>query len=159
LKYGLKQVWNMPYVEKSTEIYAPVEAVFQFIAHSPERMVDWWPPIELQERITPPPTTVGSMSRYVYNMLGIRIKGEHCVVDLVENRHLLVKTTSGIDTSFDFTFAPAENSTLLTVRVSYALPGAILGGLFNRAVIEKHNAEELEQGLVNLRKILHTAQV
>jgi uncharacterized membrane protein len=150
----------MPFVEKTVEIQAPVETVFQFIAHSPERMAEWLPPIQLQERITPPPTVVGSTSRYVYNMLGIHIKGEHKVIEMVENRHLLVKTTSGIEASFDFTFASIYHAerTLLTVRVNYALPGAIVGQLFNRVTIEKRNAEDLATGLQNLKQIMESAK-
>ncbi len=143
----------MPYVERSVEINAPVQAVFDLVAHRPERMVDWWPPIELQERVTPPPTRIGSISRYVYNMVGIRVKGEHKVMDMVEHRHLLVKTTSGIDAAFDFVFAPSGSGTRLTIRVDYSLPGAILGQLLNRATIEKKNQEDLEAGLHNLKAL------
>src|SRR5215510_12012799 len=97
----------MPYVEQSIEIHAPVEAVFDIIANQPERMAEWWPPIELQERVTPPPTDLGSVSRYVYNMMGVKIRGEHEVLAMTPNEHLQVKTTSGIDSQFDFHFAPS----------------------------------------------------
>jgi uncharacterized membrane protein len=150
----------MPYVEKSIEISVPVEIVYRFVTHEPEHMTGWWPPIELQERITPPPTAIGSTSRYVYNMLGIRIKGEHSVADMVENRHLLVKTISGIEATFDFTFAALKtDKTLLTLRVNYAMPGTILGQLLNRMTIERRNADDLEQGLTNLKQMIEGARV
>jgi uncharacterized membrane protein len=146
----------MPYVEQSIEIHAPVEAVFDVIANQPERMAEWWPPIELQERVTPPPTDLGSVSRYVYNMMGVKIKGEHEVLEITPNQHLKVKTTSGIDSQFDWHFAPSPGGTNLTVRVDYTLPGSVLGQLLNRLAIEKKNEQDLEEGLNNLKQIVES---
>jgi len=147
----------MPHVEESVEIRAPVEVVFDLIANQPERMADWWPPIEVQERVTPPPTDLGSISRYVYNMLGVRIRGEHEVIALQPNQHLRVETTSGIDSAFDFHFAPSGTGTRLTIRVDYALPGSVLGQLMNRAIIEERNLKDLRDGLRNLKTMAEAA--
>jgi uncharacterized membrane protein len=119
-------------------------------------MAEWWPPIELQERVTPPPTDLGSVSRYVYNMMGVKIKGEHEVLEMTPNQHLKVKTTSGIDSQFDWHFAPAPSGTSLTVRVDYTLPGSVLGQLLNRLAIEKKNEQDLEEGLRNLKQIVES---
>ena len=144
----------MPYVEQSIDIQAPVEAVYDMIANQPERMADWWPPIELQERVTPPPTDLGSVSRYVYNMMGVKIRGEHEVLEMIPNEHLRVKTTSGIDSQFDFHFAPSGNGTNLTIRVDYTLPGSVIGQLLNKIAIERKNEQDLEEGLHNLKQIV-----
>jgi len=144
----------MPYVEQSIDIQAPVEAVYDMIANQPERMADWWPPIELQERVTPPPTDLGSVSRYVYNMMGVKIRGEHEVLEMIPNEHLRVKTTSGIDSQFDFHFEPSGNGTNLTIRVDYTLPGSVIGQLLNKIAIERKNEQDLEEGLHNLKQIV-----
>jgi len=144
----------MPLVEQSIDIHAPVEAVFGMIAHQPERQAEWWPPIELQERVSPPPTNVGSVSRYVYNMMGVKINGEHEVIEISENQYLHVKTISGIDSAFEFIFQPTNNGTNLTIRVDYKLPGSVLGQLLNKLVIEKKNEDDLRQGLANLKAIV-----
>jgi uncharacterized membrane protein len=144
----------MPYVEQSIDIHAPVEAVFDMIANQPERMAEWWPPIELQERVTPPPTSLGSVSHYVYNMMGVKIRGEHEVLALTPNQHLQVKTTSGIDSQFDFHFEPSDSGTYLTIRVDYTLPGSVIGQALNKLVIEKKNVQDLEEGLHNLKQIV-----
>lgn len=144
----------MPHVEQSIDINAPVDAVYHIIANQPERMAEWWPPIELQQRVTPPPTNLGSISRYVYNMMGVKIKGEHEVLDMTENQHLRVKTISGIDSQFDFHFSPTDYGTNLTIRVDYTLPGSVLGQLLNRLAIEKKNEQDLEEGLQNLKSIV-----
>jgi uncharacterized membrane protein len=144
----------MPLVEKSIEINTPVSTVFNMIANQPERQPEWWPPMELQERVTPPPTQLGSKSRYVYNMMGVKIKGEHEVLEMHENEYLKVKTISGIDSTFEFVFAPNGKGSSLTVRVDYKLPGAIIGQLLNKLVIEQKNETDLEDGLQNLKTIL-----
>ena len=143
----------MPLVEQSIEIQAPVETVFEIIAHHPERQPEWWPPIEVQERVSPPPTMVGSVSRYVYNMMGVKIKGEHEVLEMSDNQYLKVKTISGIDSTFEFMFEPKGQNTLLTIRVDYKLPGSVLGQLLNKLVIEQKNESDLREGLANLKAI------
>lgn len=144
----------MPQVERTVEIDAPVETVFKFIAQQPERQPEWWPPMELSQRVTPPPTAVGSVSRYVYNMLGIKIKGEHKVIELVENQRLVVQTISGINSTFEFMFKPIASGTRLSVRVDYTMPGSVIGQLLNRVVIEKKNESDLETGLAQLKTLI-----
>lgn len=144
----------MPLVEQSTEIQSPLHAVFGMIANQPERQAEWWPPIELSERVSPPPTRIGSVSRYVYNMMGVKIKGEHEVLEMRENEYLKVKTISGIDSTFEFIFHPSGSGTHLTIRVDYRLPGSVIGQLLNKLVIEQKNESDLREGLVNLKTIL-----
>jgi len=143
----------MPTVEQSIDIAAPVEKVYNIIANQPERQPEWWPPMEFSERVTPPPTQIGSVSRYVYNMLGVKIKGEHEVIELEENRHIKVKTVSGIDSTFVFTFKPSNTGTNLNIRVDYSVPGSVIGQLLNKVAIERKNEQDLESGLHNLKAI------
>jgi uncharacterized membrane protein len=147
----------MPAVEQWIDIAAPLPVVYDFVTSYPERMAEWWPPIELQERVTPPPTALGSISRYVYDMMGVKIKGEHQIIELVENHRLLVKTISGIDSVFDFHFMPIDGGTRLSIRVQYRLPGSVLGQLMNRAAIEQKNLRDLQQGLENLKRLVEAA--
>jgi uncharacterized membrane protein len=149
----------MPLVEHSIEINAPVENVFGMVAHHPERQAEWWPPIELQERVSPAPTKIGSVSRYVYNMMGVKIKGEHEVLAMTDNEYLKVKTISGIDSTFEFIFQPKNNITDLTIRVDYKLPGSVLGQLLNKLVIEQKNDSDLREGLANLKAIVEREKV
>ncbi|GIK62647.1 MAG: hypothetical protein BroJett018_04410 [Chloroflexota bacterium] len=145
----------MPQVQQSIKIDAPVEKVFAFIAEQPERMVEWWPPIELQERLTPPPTQVGSRSRYQYNMMGIKVRGEHEVMQFIANQRLYIKTLTGLDCAFDFQFeTPDTNQTQLTVRIEYMLPASVLGRILDKTLVERENLQNLEVGLTNLKRIL-----
>lgn len=144
----------MPIVEQAIVIAAPVETVFGFIADKPERQPEWWTQFELQERVSPPPTDLGSVSHYVYNMLGVTIKGEHEVIGIDRPEYLHVKTTSGIDSAFEFFFQPDEDGTRLTVRVNYRLPGSVIGQLLNRVIIEQKNESDLNDALHTLKSLL-----
>ncbi len=149
----------MPQVEQSILIQASPAAVFSLIAHEPERMPEWWTALERQERVTPPPTAAGSVTRYVYNMLGMRIKGEHQVLAYEPDHHLVVRTISGIDSMFDFSFASADETsagenTQLIVRVAYTLPGSVLGHLINRRTIEQQNEQIVIDSLNNLKALV-----
>ncbi len=145
----------MPQVEQSIEISAPPDAVFALIADQPERMPEWWTLFEQQERVTPPPTAVGSVSRYVFNLMGIRIKGEHQVLQIDPAKHLVIKTLSGIDGMFDFTLTGTDDGgTRLTVRAAYALPGSVLGQRINRLTIEQKNERDLQEGLLSLKALI-----
>lgn len=149
----------MPRVEQAIEIHAPPARVFAMVAHSPERMPDWWEAFELQQRVTPPPTEIGSRSRYVYNMMGVKIKGEHLVEAYEENRHLIVRTISGIEATFEFWFEGLPDdpeSTRVTIMVDYALPGAMLGKLLNRLTMEQKNERDLNQALVLLKALIES---
>ncbi len=144
----------MPKVEESILINAPVAKVFDFIANNPQSMPDWWPPMTLQERVTPPPTQLGSVSRYAYNMMGLEIRGEHEVTAFTPDEHLQVTTTSGLDSMFDFHFADDGGNCRLTVRVDYEVPGGILGRIANQLVVERKNLEDLQTGLQNLKRMM-----
>ncbi|MDX2163570.1 MAG: SRPBCC family protein [bacterium] len=151
----------MPRVEHAIEIHAAPDRVFAMVANNPERMPDWWESFELQQRVTPPPTEVGSVSRYVYNMMGVKIKGEHRVIDLKPGEYLLVQTTSGIEATFEFRFAPCASGgdpphTQLTISVDYALPGAMLGKLLNRLTMEQKNERDLQHALLLLKALIES---
>ena len=149
----------MPQVEQSIDIQAPPAVVFALVADQPERMPEWWPSFELQERVTPPPTRIGSISRYVYNMMGIRIKGQHQVLQmdaLDGHQRLVVKTISGLDSMFEFEFALSGSGTRLTVRIAYALPGSVLGQLLNRLTIEQQNEQDLFESLKRLKSLVES---
>ncbi len=146
----------MPQIEQSILIQASPAAVFSVIAHEPERMPEWWTALEIQQRVTPPPTAAGSIAHYVYNMLGMRIKGEHQVLVYEPPRHLVVRTISGIDSMFDFSLtAPGDgDETQLIVRVAYTLPGSVLGHLINRRTIEQENEQVVVESLNNLKALV-----
>ncbi len=150
----------MPRVEKSVLLHAPIDQVFSLIADEPERMSIWWPPIESHKRISPPPTQIDSVSRYVYNILGLRIKGDYQVQTFSRNERFVIHSISGVDSLFDFRFEVYDQRvTHVTVVVEYQLPGAIIGQLLKRSEIEAENVNNLENGLKNLRRLLEVAYV
>jgi uncharacterized membrane protein len=151
----------MPRIQHAIAIDAPPDQVFRMVTEYPERMPDWWSAFELQQRITPPPTTVGSLLRYVYNMMGVKIKGEMSVVELTAPAHLHLRTTSGLEASFQFIIDPFTDDegvlhTTFAVQLDYVLPGAILGTFLNRQTLEQHNLHDVQQALINLKALIET---
>jgi uncharacterized membrane protein len=147
----------MPQVEQSIEIHAPVNDIFALVAHQPERMSEWWPPLEQHERVSTAPTQVGSVTRYVYNMMGVRIPGEQRITHFEENRCLILKTISGIDSVFRFDFTPKDghaDTTIVTIHQDYKMPGSVLGQLLNRSAIEDKTLRDLRDGLRQLKAII-----
>jgi uncharacterized protein YndB with AHSA1/START domain len=144
----------MPQVEQTIDIAAPPDAVFKVIADQPERIAEWWRAFESQQRVTQPPTAVGSVTRYVYNMMGIRIKGEHEVLQMEAGTHLVIRTVSGLDGMLDYRLAVIEDGTRLTVLFAYSLPGSMLGQRLNRHNMEQKNERDLAQGLENLKALI-----
>ncbi len=150
-----KEESTMPKVEQHIKIDRPVEEVFSLIADQPEQIAAWWPTFDLQQRITPAPTKTGSVLRYVYDMMGIRIKGQQQVQEFVRNERLITRTISGFDSIFDFQFqALGRDTTVLTIIFDYRLPGALLSQLFSRAAIEFENAKSLNTALINPKQRL-----
>jgi len=156
--FAATRIAFMPQVEQSIEIAAPSAVVFALVAEQPERMPEWWSLFERQERVSPPPTAVGSVSRYVFNLMGIRIRGEHQVLQCDEGKHLVIKTLSGIDGMFDFTLTESDAGTRLTVLMAYTLPGSVLGQRINRHTIEQQNERDLRAGLLKLKELLENPQ-
>ena len=148
----------MSHLRQSIAIAAPPARVFAFIAGEPEQMPHWWGLFEAQTPITPPPVQVGSTAYYVYNMMGVRIKGEHQVVALEDDAYLMIQTLTGIDCAFEFSFDPMDDGgTYLTVSVEYALPGAVLGQVISRPAIEQANERELSAALARLKALVESA--
>jgi uncharacterized membrane protein len=145
----------MPRVEQSILIQVPVKDAFDWIAHQLERMAVWWPPMELHEPLSAEPVAVGSVWRYVFNMLGVRISGEQVVQRLQPDETLEMRATSGLDSIFCCHFdAAAPDATRLTVTLDYRLPGSMLGELLSRTSVEIENMRNLEIGLRNLKQLL-----
>jgi uncharacterized protein YndB with AHSA1/START domain len=144
----------MPYARHSVDIKAPVRRVFDMVAQQPERYAEWWPSITLQRRITPEPTTQGSICRFVFDVAGVRIKGEHQVAVLAPNSRLLIETISGMNASFDFLFEIVTGGTRVTASVYFSLPGPTMAQLLNGATIEECNQVNLQNGLRALKTMI-----
>lgn len=144
----------MAEVEKSIQIKAPIHLVFNMIANQPERTSDWWKALRKHERLTQPPTAVGSRTAYEYNMMGILIHGEHEVVNLVENERITVRTLSGVRADLTFQMQPIRGGTELTLTVTYNLPVGPMDDAVNRLAIEEKNLFDIQDALRNLKRLL-----
>ena len=146
----------MAHVEEDILIHAPMDKVFARVQDN-ERYPDWWPNMIEQKRLTPDPLVVGSRSRFVYNMLGVKTSGEIELAIYEPPRHLTVRTSGGVNGTFDWRCVDENGATHLRVVIDYSLPGSILGKLADKLVVEKRNQADLEAGLQKLKELIEAS--
>lgn len=106
------------------------------LIHKP--LETWWPQFEGHERV--------SLRgwRFTYNLKGVRLRGEYRLIALERARYVLAQTTGGLEAAFEARLEPDGNdASWLTLRLDYAPPGALLGGIFNRASLGQQMEADL----------------
>jgi uncharacterized protein YndB with AHSA1/START domain len=99
------------------EIRRPPPAVFEFAA-DPDNAPKWYVNITNVEWRTPKPLRVGSQLEFTAAFLGRKLIYTYEVVELVEGRTLVMRTSQGpfpMETTYEFAPA-AEGSTRMTLR-------------------------------------------
>ena len=105
------------------EINAPVEKVFAFVADF--RNNSKWQGGVIESTQTPDgPTQVGTKVKDVRTFLGQKLEGAYEVTELVPNKKVAFKSTSGpIQFQFEETFEPMGGGTKLTAHVEMEAKG------------------------------------
>jgi uncharacterized membrane protein len=138
----------MAKIEKSIFINAPVEKVFAFMAE-PINQLEIWPSM-LEVKNVQPLSNGGHSFDWVYKMAGLRFDGHTEMTEFVKDQRVVAKSSSGISSTFIWTYQPEEGGTRTTVNVEYSLPGKILGKI-SEPIIHKMNEHEGETILANLK--------
>lgn len=142
----------MPAADAFLYIDVPPARVRRWVFAAPLRVPLWWRQVA---RIEPAPAHPGSAGRafhYAYDLMGMRMRGTftaHSGADA-----LLIQTISGVEAQVRFALAAAGDGTSLGVRVSYALPGALLGGVLNQRRAEQAAAADLTAALLLLKALV-----
>lgn len=135
-------------LERSVTIAAPVEKVFDYLDDR-TNLLEIWPSLIEVKDIRPLPHG-GKHFAYVYKMAGFRFEGISEDVEYVRPDHLFLKTSGGIDSSFEWRFIPEDKETRVILSVAYTIPGALLGKLAE-PFIARQNEHEMELLLRNLK--------
>ncbi|GAB4405280.1 MAG: hypothetical protein OHK003_32970 [Anaerolineales bacterium] len=138
----------MAKIEKSILINAPVEKVFEFMAH-PENLPAIWPSLQDVKNVQSLPNG-GYSYDWSYKMAGIRFDGHAEWTDFVKNQRIVDKNESSIPSTFVWTYQADDGGTRVSMSVDYTIPRAVLGKLAE-PVIHKMNEHEAETVLTNLK--------
>lgn len=113
-------------IQRTTEIAAPVDKVFEYYAH-PVNQVEVWPSLvevrNLQHDENGHPTTYD----WTYKMAGMRFEGTGRVIEYEPNRRFTTESKGGVDSRISATFEERGGTTVLHEEVEYEIPSTLLG--------------------------------
>jgi uncharacterized protein YndB with AHSA1/START domain len=143
----------MAKITRSITIHAPVEKVFDYHTN-PENNTEYWPSMMEVKNIEDHPVG-GWKFDWVYKMAGVRFEGSSTPVEWVQNKHLVLESKGGIESTFVYDYEPEGDWTRLSMEVDYKVPVPVLGKLAE-SIILKANEREADTILANLKDILET---
>ena len=86
-------------------------------------------------------------------MMGISFKGENEAVELVENQKIVVKSTGGIKSTWNWTLTSEDDKTVVNVVVDYTIPVPVLGKVAEQIVL-RQNEREAALAMANIKERL-----
>ena len=143
----------MTRLEKSIFINAPREQVFD-LAYHPERIPEWLVGMSEVREVSPGEVRVGTTYHWTFQMAGIKLSGKTTFLELDPPNKAVVKTEGGAESIWTWTYEAQGDGTLLTCVIEYTMPGAVLGKIADKLIVERTNANNLEQSLKNIKRIV-----
>jgi len=140
----------MPRINNSTEINAPVDKVFAYVA-DPANSPEWM--VSLSEVTDVTGSGVGQHFHWKYRMAGIPLHGQTTITEHVPNERFAYESKGGVTASFVWTFAAHEGGTKLDVQIDYTIPVPVLGKLAEKLVLNR-NERESEVNIHNIKDTL-----
>ena len=144
----------MTTLERSTLINAPEEAI-EAITDDARRLPEWYAGIEqaTPDDLFPEP---GGKVELVYKAAGVTFNLTQTSVERVPGQVGVNRMEGMIAGTNRMTFTPEGEGTRVTMRFEYEMPGGGVGKLFDRLVVERMNAQNLERSLENLKGLLES---
>jgi len=135
---------------KTIKINAPIEKVFDYM-NTPANLPAVWPSM-VEVKDVKPLANGGKHFHWKYKMAGMPFEGDSDTVEFVPNQHVVMKNT-GIPSTFDWTYRPANGGTELVMTSEYTIPVPVLGKLAEGVVV-RLNEQEAEALLANVKTML-----
>jgi uncharacterized membrane protein len=149
----------MAHINKSIVIEAPVEQVHARAA-DPERYSSWLVGLSDAEKMKGD-GGAGSIIEHSYLMGGARIP---LTTEILENwsgpdgAKVRARARGPMDGEHTWTYEPVDGGTRVTVGMEYKVPGAALGKIADRLIVERMQARSFEQSLENLKMLCEAEQ-
>ncbi len=142
----------MAEIKKSIYIHAPVEKVYA-TARDPNRWATFWVGLSEAEEINGH-GEVGTVVKHHYLMAGLRFPVTSRVLeDSIgkQGGQWKGKVEGPLEGEQTWKYIPKDDGTEVTVSINYTLPGAVLGRIANRLLVERMQEHVIEQTLANLK--------
>jgi uncharacterized membrane protein len=141
----------MSHIEKSIVIHARAEKIFE-ILNDPNQASEMNPDLTLLSHT--PAEAGGYNSTWEYKMAGKKFSGETKVVEYDKPKRLVLETTGGIPSHWEWTLESEDFTTTdVSLSLDYTTPGSLLGVIANKLVIERQNEKVIENQLANLKRM------
>lgn len=142
----------MAHIKKSILIHAPVEKVAAF-SRDPQHWAAFWVGLSEPEEVSGT-GEVGTVVKHSYLMAGVRFPVTSRVLeDQVgpEGARWRGKIEGPLAGEQTWTYTPKNSDTEVTADIEYTVPGAALGRIADRLIIERMQERSLEQTLENMK--------
>ena len=142
----------MAKVNKSIQINAPVEKVFNFLADQ-KNQPDWIPSmIEVWDTSEP---AIGSTFKWKYKMAGVLLEGETETTELVQNKRLRTMSKGSVSSDWLFLMEADNGDTSLELTIDYTIPVPVLGKVAEKIML-KRNEREADLAMENIKMSLES---
>lgn len=144
----------MTRIERSIEIDAPPERVFETLAHW--EGLTKWSTITDSHRGPETCTRVGDEFEQTIRVAGIGLETQWKVTRYEPPNTIAYRATGPGDSQMVMTqtVTPAAGGSRLELDIDYDLPGGVLGDVVDRLYVERRNEREAEHTLQNLKDYL-----
>lgn len=144
----------MPTIRKSIRVDAPFERVHG-VAFDPTTWHLWFAGLAEPDEIDGDGSE-GTVVKAHYQMAGLRLPITTTVKEYSRDEgrsRWHAEFRGGVDGRHTWTYRAADGGTDVSVELDYEVPGAALGRLMNRLVLERMQERNLEQTLANLKEL------
>lgn len=131
----------MPTIKEKIIINAPLEKVFGFMT-TPDNWTEYVTSLTSVTDFSSAGLEPGTTFAWEYRMLGVKLSGTGTVTDNAKNSVFGMKMAGAVPMSEYYTFAPSGDDTVLSVEITYELPGKVLEKIANSRIVEKLNQRE-----------------
>lgn len=145
----------MPTITKTIRVDAPLDRVHD-VAIDPNSWHLWFAGLAEPDEISGDGRE-GTVVRTHYQMAGVRLPITTTVKEYRRDdrsSHWHAEFAGGVDGRHTWTYRASDGGTEVSAEVVYEVPGAALGRLMNRLVLERMQERNLEQTLANLKELV-----
>jgi ligand-binding SRPBCC domain-containing protein len=147
----------MATLERTVEIRAPAETVFDFVVAQWEANMSFWQGGVYKWT----PLTRGAMGdgfrvRYVARMLGVGFQIEMEVEDFLRYEGWVAVSRKGPSAEGRWRFVSDDGKTRFTYGLSYDLPPPVIGPLMDRLLMKRLWSNAIDRSLANLKRLIES---